>query len=125
MSALDDLEPNDEPLDNAGSLLLQLVAAVDYLRRGIRPSFTVWDAFEEALRWHAGIDEEWTANDPLGRVFRLAFRNDDQATAAETFNAALRRWVVAAAAAYNDVFTWELSIDREEPVVWRGWSLDR
>src|SRR5690606_24399116 len=40
----------DEPAEG-GTWLLDLVAAVDYLRRGIRPNITVWDALDEALRW--------------------------------------------------------------------------
>lgn len=112
MSPLDDLEPNHRLLDQAGVLLVQLVAAVDYLRRGIRPGFTVWDALEEALRWHAGFDGDWTTNDPLGRTIRLAFQDDGRISSAEIFNTALRRWVEAAAAIYNDSLTWELPNDR-------------
>ena len=35
----------DEPAEG-GTWLLDLVAAVDYLRRGIRPDITVWDALD-------------------------------------------------------------------------------
>ena len=33
-----------EPLDEGGTWLLDLVSAVDHLRRGYRPGFTVWEA---------------------------------------------------------------------------------
>jgi hypothetical protein len=106
VSAIEDLEPNGEPPDEAGSLLLQLVAAVDYLRRGVRPGFTAWDAFEEALRWHIGIDEDWTVADPLGRATRLSFTSTGPSTA-ETFNVAIRRWAEATADVYNGGLSWE------------------
>jgi hypothetical protein len=107
VSAIEDLEPNDEPLDEAGSLILQLVAAVDYLRRGVRPGFTVWDAFEEGLRWHAGIDEDWTVADPLGRAIRLSFASTGDQVAAETLNIAVRHWVEAVSGVYNCSLPWE------------------
>lgn len=116
MTPLDDLEPNHEPLEDAGGLLLQLVAAVDYFGRGPRPGFTVWDAIEEALRWHTNIDQDWTVLDPLLRAIRLTFPGGGTATAADTFNAAIRRWVKATANAYNESFPWELSPTRMNAV---------
>ena len=115
MSPLDDLEPNDEPVDEAGNLLRQLVAAVDYVRRGFRPGFTVWDAFEEALRWHAGIDEDWTVADPLGRALRLSLPATGPTTA-ETFNVAIRRWADATADVYNDGLSWGQSVARTKSI---------
>ena len=112
MNALDDLEPTDEPLHNGGGLLLQLVAAVDYLGRGFRPGFTVWDAIEEALRWHGEIEPGWTDPDPLLRTLRLSFSSTAHRSAADTLAVAIRHWVDAAAAAYNDSIPWELSSAR-------------
>ena len=112
MNTLDDLEPTDEPLHDAGGLLLQLVAAVDYLGRGFRPGFTVWDAIEEALRWHTDIEPDWTEPDPLLRTLRLSFSLTTHGSAAGTLNAAIRRWVDATATAYNDSVQWELSSAR-------------
>ena len=109
MNALDDLEPTDEPLHDAGGLLLRLVAAVDYLGRGFRPGFTVWDAIEEALRWHAEIEPDWADPDPLLRTLRLSFASTVHGSAADTLNAAIRRWVDAAADTFNDSFPWEPS----------------
>lgn len=113
MTPLDDLEPNREALEDAGGLLLQLVAAVDYFGRGPRAGFTVWDAIEEALRWHIKIDSAWADPDPLLRAIRMSFPGDGPVTAADTFNAAIRRWVDAAATAFNDSFPWELSTARK------------
>ena len=117
MSATEDLDAAGEPLDEAGSLLIQLVAAVDYLRRGVRPGFTVWDAFEEALRCQLKVDEDWTATDPLGRVLRMTLGSDDHKSIADAFGIAVRRWVQAAAAIHTAGLTWELSIARKRPVV--------
>ena len=44
-------DPITDELAEGGTWLLDLVAAVDYLRRGIRPGITVWDALGESLRW--------------------------------------------------------------------------
>ena len=112
MNALDDLEPTDEPIYDVGGLLLQLVAAVDYLGRGIRPGFTVWDAIEEALRWHGDIEPDWTDPDPLLRTLRLSFPSTADGSAANTLNVAIRRWLDAAAAAHNDSIPWEPSVGK-------------
>lgn len=109
MNALDDLEPTDEQLSVAGGLLLQLVAAVDYFQRGPRPGFTVWDAIDEALRWHADIEPDWTDPDPLLRTLRLSFVSNPSESAAATFDTAIRHWLSAAATTYNDSIPWELS----------------
>lgn len=111
MSAIEDLEPSSEPVDEAGSLLIQLVAAVDYLRRGIRPGFTVWDAFEEALRWRAGEDADRSVADPLGRAIRQSISSSGPSSA-ETFNVAIRRWAEATADVYNGGLAWEPSAAR-------------
>ena len=44
---------DSEPLAEGGAWLLDLISAVDYLRRGLRPSFTVWDALAVAIEWAA------------------------------------------------------------------------
>ena len=46
-----------EPLDEGGTWLLDLVSAVDHLRRGYRPGFTVWDALAEAIDWSVPKDK--------------------------------------------------------------------
>lgn len=104
-------EPTDEPLYDGGGLLLQLVAAVDYFQRGPRTGFTVWDAIDEALRWHGDIETDWADADPLLRTLRLSFMSNRSESAAATFNAAIRHWITAART-FNDSIPWELSASR-------------
>lgn len=113
MTSLDDLEPPAEPLENGGILLMQLAAAVDYLRRGVRPGFTVWDAIEEAMRWHTGIEPDWESRDPLARSLTKALA-DHRSGAAETFSMALRHWLSAAAEAFNDSLPWSAPSGQRE-----------
>lgn len=98
-----------ESLDEGGTWLCDLVATVDHLRRGIRPAITVWDALEEALRWHtAGTGDAepgWDDPDPLRRTL-TGFLAADTGPAATVTQAAVRRWVVAMAARYNDGHHW-------------------
>lgn len=96
-----------EVLAEGGMWLLDLVAAVDHLRRGHRPGFTVWDALEEALRWTLppGDNEEpWSSPDPLRDTLRQFL--DDAAPTAERVQTAVRRWVTAMADRYNDGHHW-------------------
>jgi hypothetical protein len=65
---LDDAWPNSvgsHRLDTGGTQLIDVVAAVDHLARGLRPNFTVWDALEEALRWWLN-DRTGSAESPGG-----------------------------------------------------------
>ena len=108
MNDLDDLEPNGEPLDEAGSLMLQLVAAVDYMRRGIsRPS----PSGPPSNKPCAGTPTSCRLDRPrpAATSLRLSFSSTAPGSAADTFNAAIRRWVEAAAAAYNDSIPWDPS----------------
>lgn len=101
---------------------LRVVAAVDFLSRGHRPGFTVWDAVEEALRWYtahlvAGDDDAlaamasaelpWDDPDPLRTALeRLVAHQppngDGGGTSAEAVHAALIDWLRAMAHDYND-----------------------
>ncbi|MGH3441167.1 MAG: hypothetical protein ACRDUY_03810 [Nitriliruptorales bacterium] len=101
-----------EPLDAGGTWLLDLVAAVDHLRRGIRPGITVWDAIEEALRWHtsntdgsAPVEPGWDDPDPLRSTLT---RFLDRASGPTSVDAqvAVRHWVMAMASRYNDGHHW-------------------
>ena len=100
-----------EVLEDGGLWLLDVVAAVDHLRRGYRPGLTVWDAFAEALHWSLDPDGEWaTATDPFAEALRLL---GSRATgAAEVFQGALRRWVAAMADRYNNGYHWPHPIPR-------------
>jgi hypothetical protein len=71
MNALDDLLPPTMP-DDGGELLTQLVAAVDFLRRGASPGLTVWDAMEQALRIFGNFEADWLDPDPLMRAIRVS-----------------------------------------------------
>ena len=117
-STIDD----EEPLAEGGAWLLDLVSAVDYLRRGLRPGFTVWDALAEAIRWW---NEEqlatdgvlapelcevfWEWNDPFREVLRglvaLCDSNDSQEAAAVA-QQAVRRWTTIVGARFNAGYPW-------------------
>lgn len=103
---------NDNPLDpppgeadspaDAATWLLDLVAAVDYLRRGVRPGLTVWDAIEEALR---DGEPQWDDPDP----FRTALTELLDRTTGPVdvqLQSAIRRWVRAAGDRFNGGHHW-------------------
>jgi hypothetical protein len=101
-----------EPLNEGGTWLLDLVAAVDHLRRGIRPSITVWDAIEEALRWHTPatdgnepLEPAWDDADPLRSTVGRFLDRASGPTSAEA-QIAVRHWVLVMAARYNDGHHW-------------------
>lgn len=105
-------EPGVEPLEAGGTWLLDLVATVDHLRRGVRPDITVWDAIEEALRWHTPSadgqqpDEPgWGDPDPL-RTTLIRFLQHATGPAGAEAQVAVRHWIVAIAARYNDGHHW-------------------
>ncbi|MGE3689383.1 MAG: hypothetical protein AB7J47_23830 [Acidimicrobiia bacterium] len=101
-------EPDREPLAEGGTWLLDLVAAVDHLRRGHRPGLTVWDALEEALRWTVSQHDEdsgWDTADPLAVALRQLLDQSD-ASVADRIQGAVRRWVVAMASRYNNAQHW-------------------
>ena len=98
--------PDGEPLAEGGTLLLDLVAAVDHLRRGHRPGLTVWDALEEAVRWTTSDDDTvWDTADPLAATLRQLLDQTD-APMADTMQGAVRRWVMAMAGRYNNEQHW-------------------
>ena len=97
-----------EPLEEGGSWLLDLVAAVDHLRRGYRPHLTVWDALAEAVHWsnEPTVDEpRWTCADPLADGLRQ-IADTPMPTAAEALQVAVRRWVTTMADRYNAGYHW-------------------
>jgi hypothetical protein len=97
--------PDREPLAEGGTWLLDLVAAVDHLRRGHRPGLTVWDALEEALRWTTDDDPVWTTPDPLASTLRQLLDQTDTPVA-DRMQGAIRRWVMTMAARYNNAHHW-------------------
>lgn len=93
-----------EPLDEGGTWLLDLVSAVDHLRRGYRPGFTVWDALAEAIEWAStpfhGEAASGTSAATLAAVTAAA-AEDQQA-----LQRAVRGWVVIMAERYNAGHHW-------------------
>ena len=96
-----------EPLDEGGTWLLDLVSAVDHLRRGYRPGFTVWDALAEATEWAAPT----TAEDGLRpRDFggMLTARPANH----EALQRAVRVWVLVMGDRYNAGYRWPHPVPR-------------
>jgi hypothetical protein len=105
---------------------LDVISAVDYLSRGHRHGLTVYDAIEEALRWHtatlvSGVDDTlaivaaaelpWDDPDPLRTALeRLVLHHppatDEESTSAHAIHDALTCWVQAMADQYNDGHHW-------------------
>jgi hypothetical protein len=100
----DSLLPDDdrEPLEEGGTWLLDLVAAVDHLRRGQRPGLTVWDAIDEALRTG---EPDWDDPDPLRSTLTTLLERTTGPVEVE-IQAAVRWWVLAAADRYNNGQHW-------------------
>jgi hypothetical protein len=109
-----------EDLHNGGTHLLDLVAAVDHLARGLRHDFTIWDALDEALhRWlseqasHASgaIDELASVvdEDPLRvhmvQILELLAREPDT-TLADVLQEAIRHWTTTIADRLNGGYHW-------------------
>ncbi len=106
----------------ASETWLEIVAAVDYLSRGHRPGFTVWDAVEEELRCYtaylvAGDDAElaviasaelpWADPDPLRSALERFVEHspgtadgDDSTT--DLLHAALVDWLRVIESQHND-----------------------
>lgn len=103
-----------------GESWLEVAAAVEYLDAAHRPGFTVWDALAEALRWWInGTTSDynegrnlrclpWSDPDPLRTELESLLRSVGPAGAiegqelADVLDCALRQWVEAMAAAFND-----------------------
>lgn len=81
-------DDHEEPLDEGGTWLLDLVSAVDHLRRGYRPGFTVWDALAEALS-----SNDWPAAAGIAETIPPDRHTETQR--------AVRRWVTVMAERYN------------------------
>lgn len=105
MSPLDDLDLTPLPADDSGTLLLDLVTAVDYLRLDVFPGFTVWDAIEQALRWHANFEADFAEPDPLARALRVVMAQSNT-TAVSTLDDSLWAWLGATSVIYNEAQGW-------------------
>ena len=104
---------------------LDVISAVEYLSRGPRPGLTVYDALEEALRWHtaaliAGIDEEvaaravgqlpWNDPDPLRTALDGLVAHEPAVeggpTSDQIMHRALGAWTDQMADEHNDGHRW-------------------
>lgn len=123
-------EPGDDPAARPGpppadgsTALLDLVAAVDHLARGLRPGLTCWDAIEEALRWWLNDhrsrltgttdppEPRWHDPDPLRTTLQaldIALAEPDLPTAraADALHQAIATWAQVHADGYNAGYTW-------------------
>ena len=119
-------QPSERTHTAMSQTWLDVISAVDYLSRGHRHGLTVYDAIEEALRWHnaaliAGNDDNlavaaaaelpWNDPDPL----RSALENlvlheppatDEESGSAHLLHEALTFWVRTMADQYNDDRGW-------------------
>jgi len=96
-----------EPLGEGGTWLLDLVSAVDHLRRGYRPGFTVWDALAEAIEWAAPTTAGHGQRPrDFGGVFTAC------PVGHEALQRAVRVWVLVMADRYNAGYRWPHPVPR-------------
>lgn len=102
-----------EPLDEGGTRLLDLVAAVDYLRRGLRPGITVWEAIAEALQQTRSDERRSEEPDSFQPALTERLSTDESETLI-TIQTAIRRWLDTMADRYNDGCHWPHPSARRE-----------
>lgn len=101
--------------DESTDMWAEVVAAVEYLREGVRPTLTAWEVLEEAIRgWlateddHRTVELAWTDPDPLRSAIELLFQQIGSAGAyggvsiATVFASALRDWLDEINGAVNE-----------------------
>jgi hypothetical protein len=94
-----------DELAEGGTWLLDLVSAVDYLRRGIRPGITVWDALGESLRWLL-VETDPSPDSPDAIAAAIVDAMAATPEAPISIQTAIRRWVLMMADRYNDGHHW-------------------
>lgn len=112
----------DDPAE-ATDRMLEVIAAVDFLRRGDRRGFTLWAAIEEALRWWVAertalldgytdaemisprFGDRETLRSALVRLVATAGQ-DEPVHVSQALQEALRRWSTAMADRHNDGQPW-------------------
>ncbi len=93
MNPTDDLIPATDVAGDGLALFESLVVAVRFLRRGARPTLTVWDAIDEALRWHSNREIDWDARDPL--AISLGHLLSTEPDVSDGLTTAIDRWLDA------------------------------
>lgn len=112
----------DDPAD-ATDRMLDVIAAVDFLRRGDHRGLTLWAAIEEALRWWIaerlvlleGVQDpdigapRFGEPDPLQGTltrFLAAASIDEPIHISVALQQALRRWTSSVSMEFNDKAPW-------------------
>ena len=132
----------DDPAE-ATDRMLEVIAAVDFLRRGDRRGITLWAAIEEALRWWVAertavldgyvdlalqaprFGESETMRTTLLRLIAVAGQ-DEPVHISQALQEALRRWSMTMADRYNDHQPWPApALRHRAPVPLRLISLSR
>ena len=123
-----------EDLASGATSLLDLVAAVDFLRRGDRLGLTVWEALEEAVRWWVAervsaiqgapdpdvADLRWADHHALGHALSgllAATQLEPPLTVTVALHQAVRRWSATMSSHHNGGDPW--------PQPSGGWTADR
>jgi hypothetical protein len=110
-------EASVEAPEEGATHLLDAVAAADYLRRGLRHGFTIWDALEEALRWwleehrtlvdgangddQAHLGETDPLRDRIDQVLAHLTESPEPKLLSDVLQQALRRWAETMASRFN------------------------
>ena len=118
--------PLERNRPSTSQVWLDVVSAVDYLSQGHRPGLTVYDAMDEALRWHAvwptdGHDDAtsapqscelpWDDPDPLRTALEQLIADhpptiDQGWKTSDALHHALRVWTDRMAGQFNDDQQW-------------------
>jgi len=132
----------DDPAE-ATDRMLEVIAAVDFLRRGDRRGITLWAAVEEALRWWVAertavldgyldpalqaprFGQPETMRTTLLRLIATAGQ-DEPVHITQALQEALRQWSTTMADRYNDHQPWPAPAPRHRaPVPLRLITLSR
>jgi hypothetical protein len=107
MNPLDDLlDSCHAPADDGIALMTELVAAVNWLRRGAMPGLTIWEAFERALRRSEGGERKWSDPDPFRTALRGLVETPSIAPSQVVMAARLRSWLDSTSVTFNSASPW-------------------
>lgn len=125
-----DQDTDVEDLAAGGTHLLDLVAAVDFLRRGDRLGLTIWEALEEAIRWWVAervsaidgvpdpeiADLRWADHEALHHALSgllAAVQLQPPITVDVALQQAVRRWSATMSSRHNGGDPWPHPSERE------------